>query len=79
MHGTSHHLGLDVHDVSPPGIAVEVGMVFTIEPGIYIREENMGIRLEDNVVIGVEENINLFKDFPIEVEEIEAAMAKSTV
>lgn len=75
MHGTSHHLGLDVHDVSPPGQEVMVGMVFTIEPGIYIPEENLGVRLEDNVVIGEEENINLFENFPVEIEEIEAAMA----
>lgn len=75
MHGTSHHLGLDVHDVSPPGQEVVVGMIFTIEPGIYIPEENMGIRLEDNVLIGVAENINLFENFPVEVEEIESVMA----
>ena len=74
MHGTSHHLGLDVHDVAPPKQSVEVGMVFTIEPGIYIQEENMGIRLENDVVIGEEENIDLFGNIPIEVDEIEALM-----
>jgi Xaa-Pro aminopeptidase len=61
--------------VHPPNRPVEVGMVFTIEPGIYIREENLGIRLEDDVVIGETENINLFKNVPIEVDEIEALMA----
>lgn len=75
MHGTSHHLGLDVHDVGDPRTEIAVGMVFTIEPGIYIREENLGVRIEDNVVIGEEENINLFEKFPIEVAEIEAVMA----
>lgn len=77
MHGTSHHLGLDVHDVYPPNTPVQVGMVFTIEPGIYIREENLGIRLEDDVIIGEDENINMFKNIPIEADEIEALMAGS--
>ncbi len=74
MHGTSHPLGLDVHDVAAFNAPFKVGNVFTIEPGIYIREEGMGIRLEDDVLIGETENINLFENFPVEVEEIEALM-----
>ncbi len=74
MHGTSHHLGLDVHDVSPPHEPFAEGMVFTIEPGIYIREEAMGIRIENDVVIGKHENLDLMKNIPIEAEEIESIM-----
>ncbi len=75
MHGTSHHLGLDVHDVSPANQAVTPGMVFTIEPGIYIPEEGMGIRLENDYLIGEKENIDLMAGIPIEADEIEALMA----
>jgi Xaa-Pro aminopeptidase len=76
MHGTSHHLGLDVHDVSPANQAVVPGMIFTIEPGIYIPEEGMGIRLENDYLIGEKENIDLMASIPIEVDEIEALMAR---
>lgn len=74
MHGTSHHLGLDVHDVGNIYQSMEEGMVFTVEPGIYIREENLGIRLEDNVVIRKDGLTNLMANIPIEVEEIEELM-----
>jgi Xaa-Pro aminopeptidase len=77
MHGTSHHLGLDVHDVGNPWRRLEPGMVFTIEPGLYIREENLGVRLENNVVITRTGCTDLMPTMPIEVDEIEALMAKS--
>ncbi len=75
MHGTSHHLGLGVHDVGSPFKKFEAGMVFTVEPGIYILEEGIGIRLEDDVVIQENgEPKNLMKNVPIEIEEIEDLM-----
>jgi len=76
MHGTSHFLGLDVHDVGLWHKPVEEGMVFTIEPGIYIPEENLGIRIEDNIIITHDGHINLTESIPKEVEEIEAFMAQ---
>ena len=74
MHGTSHHLGLDVHDVGNTYRKMELGMVFTVEPGIYIPEENLGVRIEDNLVIREDGLENLMGNIPIEVEEIEALM-----
>jgi Xaa-Pro aminopeptidase len=76
MHGTSHYIGLDVHDVGLWTGKIEAGMVFTCEPGIYIPEENLGIRLEDDLVVTENGLINLTKHIPIEIEDVEAAMAK---
>lgn len=75
MHGTSHHLGLDTHDYGELKTPMKANMVFTVEPGIYIPDEKMGIRLEDDVVIREKgEPLNLMKNIPIEVEEIEEFM-----
>lgn len=74
MHGTSHHIGLDVHDVASIYTDFKPGMVFTVEPGIYIPEEGIGIRLEDDVVITKDSHLNLMGNIPIEVEEIESLM-----
>lgn len=74
MHGTSHYIGLDVHDSGLWTEKMAVGNAFTCEPGIYIPEENIGIRIEDDIIIGEKENENLTSGIPKEVEDIEAAM-----
>jgi Xaa-Pro aminopeptidase len=74
MHGTSHYLGLDVHDVGDKYRKFEAGMVFTIEPGIYIREESLGVRIENNFLITETGAVDLMKNIPIEAEEIEEIM-----
>lgn len=73
-HGISHHLGIDVHDLGTRTNPVQAGMVFTIEPGIYIEEEQMGVRIENNVWVTKTGNTDLMKNIPIKVEEIEKSM-----
>jgi Xaa-Pro aminopeptidase len=75
-HGISHHLGIDVHDLGTRTEPIKAGMVFTIEPGIYIEEEQMGVRIENNFWITRNGNKDLMANIPITVEDIEAYMKK---
>lgn len=75
-HGISHHLGIDVHDLGTRTEPIKAGMVFTVEPGIYIEEEQMGVRIENNLWITKNGNKDLFKNIPITAEDIEALMKK---
>ncbi|RXK87368.1 aminopeptidase P family protein [Filimonas effusa] len=73
-HGISHHLGVDVHDLGTRTEPIQAGMLFTIEPGIYIEEEQMGIRIENNFWVTKTGNIDLMKNIPITADEIESLM-----
>ncbi len=77
MHGTSHFLGLDVHDIGNKYEPMKAGMVFTCEPGIYIPEEKLGIRIENDILITTKEPIDLMANIPVEVEDIEEAMREA--
>lgn len=77
MHGTSHFLGLDVHDVGTKDTVLEPEMVLTCEPAIYLAKEKTGIRIENNILITEEGNIDLTEDIPLEAEEIEQLMQTS--
>jgi len=73
-HGISHHLGIDVHDLGTRTAPIKAGMVFTIEPGIYIEQEQMGVRIENNFWITKNGSLDLMKNIPITIEEIETLM-----
>jgi len=75
-HGISHHLGIDVHDLGTRTEPIKPGMVFTVEPGIYIEEEQMGVRIENNLWITKTGNKDLFQNIPITADEIESLMKK---
>ena len=73
---TGHFLGLDVHDASDYGLPLKAGVVITVEPGIYIPEEGIGIRIEDDILVTMDGPVLLSKDIPRTVADIERAMAE---
>jgi len=79
MHGTSHFLGLDVHDIGSRYEPMQAGMVFTCEPGIYIPEENLGIRIENDILITEKGPVDLMASIPVEADEIEELMSRQKI
>ncbi|MFM9007944.1 MAG: aminopeptidase P N-terminal domain-containing protein [Bacteroidota bacterium] len=77
MHGTSHFLGLDVHDIGNRYKPMQAGMVFTCEPGIYIPEEGLGIRLENDILVTSKDPVDLMASIPLEVEDVEEIMREA--
>ncbi len=76
IHGTSHHLGLDVHDVADRGLPLKPGMVITVEPGIYLPDEEIGVRIEDDVLVTETGYRILSNQIPKERKDVEAWITK---